>query len=81
MSEMTETRPEEARPTNWRSRTILLGGLIGSLLGAIAAYLFVRAAEETYGDTPPELKTGDAVRVGTALLRILRQVAELGGRG
>jgi hypothetical protein len=80
MSEIIETGPEEIRPANWRSRTIFLGGLIGGLLGAIAAYLFVRSAEDTYGDTPPELKTGDAVKVGTALLRILRQVAELGAR-
>jgi hypothetical protein len=80
MSELMETQPEEIHPTNWRSRTIFLGGIIGSLLGAVAAYLYVRAAEETYGDQPPELATGDAVKVGTALLRILRQIAELGVR-
>jgi len=78
MSEMIETGSREQRVANWRPRVLLIGGVLGSLLGVIAAYLFVRAAETTHGDEPPELKTGDAVKVGTALLRILRQIADLG---
>lgn len=66
----------------WRPRVFLLGGLLGALLGLLSAYLYVRAAEERYGGAkPPEAPdTGDAVRLGTALLGIIRTIAEWGSR-
>jgi len=67
---------------SWRSRTILTGGLIGAVLGLFSAYLYVRAAEETHetGQAPEAPETRDAVKLGVALLTIVRTIAEWGRR-
>jgi hypothetical protein len=64
----------------WRTRVMLIGGLIGSLMGVAAAYLFVRAAEESSEGGPERIATGDAVKVGVSVMSLVRQIAELGAR-
>jgi hypothetical protein len=59
---------------------LAIGGVVGALLGLGAAYLYVRAAEEARGGEPPQVETGDAVRVGLSLLGLVRMITELGGR-
>ena len=71
----------QARRSNWRTRAMLAGGVLGSLIGVGAAYLYVRATEETSEDgTPRRMATREAVKLGMALLAIVRQLAELGAR-
>ena len=78
---MSEDRPVVYQDDSWRNRAMLAGGIIGSLIGVSAAYLYVRASEEaSESGSPKSLKTGDAVRVGVALTALVRQIAELGGR-
>ena len=78
---MSEDRSLQTRQSSWRTRTVLAGGILGSLIGVGAAYLYVRAAEEaTQGGAPKRVKTRDALRIGTAMVAIVRQIAELGGR-
>jgi hypothetical protein len=43
------------------------------LVGLGAAYLYVNTAEQQ--DELPELKAGDAVTIGVAVLALLRQIA------
>ena len=77
---MADDRSLQVRESGWRSRAMLAGGIIGSLVGVGAAYLYVRSSEEASADgSPRKLKTGEAVRLGVALTAILRQIAELGG--
>ena len=65
--------------SNWRTRTLLAGGVLGSLLGVLAAYMFVRAADESSEDgEPKQLQTGDVFKLGATLLAIVRQIADLG---
>ncbi|MBN1428616.1 MAG: hypothetical protein JXB07_09525 [Anaerolineae bacterium] len=66
----------------WRSRTMLMGGLIGAVLGLLSAYLYVRSAEEAHdpGEAPEAPETRDAVKLGVALLAIVRTIAEWGKR-
>ena len=65
--------------SNWRMRAMLTGGLLGSLLGIGAAYLYVRAAEESSADgMPKSLSTREAVKLGMALLAMVRKIAEMG---
>lgn len=78
---MSEDRSLQLPDPNWRSRAMLAGGIIGSLVGVGAAYLFVRASEEASEDgSPKAIQTGDAVKIGIALTALVRQIAELGSR-
>jgi len=66
---------------NWKASAYLIGALIGLLLGLLTAYLYVRASSE--GDIskgPPKIKTGDAMKVSLALLTLIRQITEIGGK-
>jgi hypothetical protein len=69
-------------PANWRSRVLAVGGLVGAILGVLSAFLYLRSVQETHGDEPPPTppQTGDAVRLGMALMSIVRTVAEWGKR-
>ncbi len=77
--QLATTSAEETQ--NWRTRVLLIGGLIGSLLGLLSAFLYIRSAEERYAGRPPEAPgTGDTVRLGISLLSIIRTIAEWGSR-
>lgn len=66
----------------WRARVVVMGGIIGAVLGLLSAYLYLRAAEETHGPegTPQGPETRDAVKLGVALLAIIRTISEWGKR-
>ncbi len=71
----------QPQDSNWRTRAMLAGGIVGSLIGVAAAYFYVRAAEEAAeGDGPKSLDTRDAVKIATQLFAVVRQIADLGGR-
>lgn len=78
---MADDKYLQASGSNWRTRTLLTGGIVGSLLGVAAAYLYVRAAEESAedGELRP-MPTRDAVKLGMALLAMVRQIAEMGSQ-
>ena len=58
---------------NWRTKAYVVGGLVGVLVGVGAAYLYVSAAEQ--GEETPDLKPGEAVGIGLAVLALLRQIS------
>jgi hypothetical protein len=66
----------------WRTRTLMMGGLAGAVLGLLSAYLYLRAADETHeqGNIPSGPETRDAAKLGVALLAIVRTIAEWGKR-
>jgi len=63
-----------------RTKVLVLGGVLGAVLGMSAAWIFLRGAEEEAGAqaAPPKLRAGDVVRLGIAILGVLRQIATLG---
>lgn len=63
----------------WKTRTLLIGALVGALLGAGTAYLMNRTAEES-GGGPPQITTGDAVKAAIGVVGVMRGIASLGGR-
>lgn len=65
-------------PNSYRMRVLLIGGVIGSVLGILSAVLYLRAAEEVHGEEgmPQSPQAGDAVKVGVALLGIIRTITE-----
>ncbi|MBN1284396.1 MAG: hypothetical protein JXB47_03275 [Anaerolineae bacterium] len=57
-------------------RLYLLGAAAGLVLGLIAVYLFVRAADEKI-DTARHVKTGEVIKLAIGVITLLRQVASL----
>ncbi|MBZ0280335.1 MAG: hypothetical protein K8L97_06315 [Anaerolineae bacterium] len=68
--------------SNWKNQTYMIGGLIGSVFGLIAAYLYARAAEEdavrSGGKPSSRVSTGEVIGLGLAALAMIRQITEMG---
>jgi len=66
---------------NSRTKTLIAGGVLGLLIGLLAARLYWRAAEENQAIDAGKISTMDALRLAVALLAIVRQVTDLGTGG
>lgn len=64
---------------NARSKALVVGGVIGALMGLLAAWIYVRDLPEEEGReiTLPRLVPGDALKLGLGALGLLRQIAGL----
>jgi len=72
---------EQQSGLSWKTKLMLFGGILGALVGAGGAYLYVRSVEAEQGGTalsPRPVKPTAAVSVGLAVLGLLRQIANLG---
>ena len=72
MSDITIQEPEKV---NWKTKVLIIGGLLGTLVGVASAYLLIqnRKEEETLQVTP-----GEGVKLGVLVLGLLRSIATLG---
>jgi hypothetical protein len=64
---------------NWKTRVLLVGAAVGALVGLGAAYMLARAAEENNGG-PPEVKSGDILKIGVSVIGLMRGIASLADR-
>jgi hypothetical protein len=64
---------------NSQNKTLIIGGLVGSALGILAAWLYVRAARQEEAVAPQSIPAGKMVKVGLSVMEVLRQVTALGG--
>ncbi len=62
--------------SDWKSKTLLLGVIVGALVGAGAAYLIIQRADRREGEV--RLSAGEGVKLGLLVFGLLRQVAQLG---
>jgi hypothetical protein len=72
---------EQQSGLSWKTKLMLFGGILGALVGAGGAYLYVRSVEAEQGGTalsPRRVKPTAAVSVGLSVLGLLRQIANLG---
>jgi hypothetical protein len=63
----------------WKTKTLILGAIVGAILGVGTAYLMNRTAEES-GGGPPSITTGDAVKAAIGIIGVVRGIASLGDR-
>jgi hypothetical protein len=63
---------------NSRNKALIIGGLVGSALGVLAAWLYVQSAKEEEAAPPQDIPTGKMVRLGLSIMEVLRQVTTLG---
>lgn len=69
---------------NWKNKTYVMGGLLGSVFGLLAAYLFNRATEEEAernGGKPTKIPTMQLLGLSLAGLNFIRQITEAGKGG
>jgi hypothetical protein len=64
---------------NWKTKTLLIGSIIGALAGLGAAYLLIQQAERR--GEQPKIGTGEGLRLGMGVLQLLKNVGELGHGG
>lgn len=61
-----------------RTRVMIIGGVLGGLIGVLAAQLYLRSAERKAGEegeTPvPSLEPGDLIKLTLSVLGVLRLV-------
>lgn len=62
---------------NWKTKVIIGSTVVGAASGLIAGLLLSRTAEER-GDGPPNIKTGDALRLVVGIIALVRGIAALG---
>jgi len=61
---------------NSRSRTILIGVLVGAATGLVAAMMINRRAEESGESTA--ITAGDGLKLGVMVVGLLRAIASMG---
>lgn len=74
---------EPVQEIGWQPRVYAVGGIVGLALGLLSAHLYIRSTEENpvaAATEPVTPSAGDAVRLGVALLGIVRTVTEWGAR-
>jgi len=60
----------------WKTKLLILGGLLGALAGIFSAYVFIQRAQESN----PKLTAGDGVKVGMGVLGVVKSIADLAAR-
>lgn len=64
---------------NYKQKVLLAGGVVGALLGTVAGWIYYNNHVRVDREGSENLKlpsTGDAVKVGVAVLGLLRLLAE-----
>ena len=61
---------------NWKTKTIIIGTVIGALAGAASAFLLVKRAESE--NSQPKLSPGEGVQVGLSVLGLMRLISGIG---
>ena len=59
---------------SWKTKTLVVGAVLGALTGVGAAYLLIRQADES----GVQFSSKEGVKLGITLLGLLRQITQLG---
>lgn len=60
---------------NWKTKTLIIGGVVGIIAGLVAAYILIQRAEAE--ESRPKITAGEGVKVGLGVLTVLRLIADL----
>jgi hypothetical protein len=67
----------EQQDPHWKAKSYVIGGLVGAAIGLGTAFLMARSSEKNRGG-PPELEVGEMLRLGVAVIGVVRGIAALG---
>jgi len=59
---------------SWKTKTLIIGGMIGLLVGIAGAYLLLQKADARH--ETPQLTAGQGLKLGLGVLGVLRLVQE-----
>lgn len=65
---------------NWKTKTYIIGAVVGAAVGFGTAYLFARSAEERGNGKPPQISTADVIKSAVGVIGIMRGIAALGDK-
>ncbi|OGO35522.1 MAG: hypothetical protein A2W35_21425 [Chloroflexi bacterium RBG_16_57_11] len=73
--EITKTSTFSKLPVlTWRSKAMLIGGVVGAAVGVTAAYMLAQRSKD---DQPPKMSVGEGVKIGVLVFSLLRSIANL----
>ena len=78
MSQEVMDVEERGPELDWKTKALIVGGVVGALVGVGAAYLYIRNIEEAGEE--PQLETKDALQLGVSLVSLVKQIANLGSK-
>lgn len=71
---MSEQPKELVLANDWKPKALIVGGVIGAVVGVAAVYLIIQRSNE---GKPPQITTGQGVKLGVLVLGLLRNIANL----
>jgi hypothetical protein len=64
--------------SSWKTKTLIMGGVLGLLSGLLAAFLLIQRSQQN--ETEVNINAGDGVKVGLGVLGVLKLISDLGER-
>jgi len=61
---------------NLKTKTIVIGTIIGAVAGAASAFMLIKRAENE--ETQPKISPGEGIQVGLGVLGLMRLIAGFG---
>jgi hypothetical protein len=73
--EVMETSTISTFPVlTWRSKAMIIGGVVGAAVGVTAAYMLAQRSQD---GEPPKMSVGEGVKIGVLVFSLLRSIANL----
>ena len=63
---------------DWKTRTLLIGAVVGLVVGVLAGLIFIQRAD--LNEARPKIAARDGVLLGIGVLGVLRSIADLGSK-
>ncbi|MBN1230974.1 MAG: hypothetical protein JXA19_03810 [Anaerolineales bacterium] len=61
---------------NWKTRTLIIGGIVGGVTGLISAALIIRRSEKS--ENALAVTPQEGIRIGMLVAGFLREIANIG---
>ena len=64
--------------SDWKSKILIVGALVGLVSGLLAAFVIIQRAEQK--QVQPNINAGDGVKVGLGVLGVLKLISDIGDK-